>query len=80
VKNYFENDIVSLVKIQTYSNLIFFRNYLSTRVIWAFREIFIGNLTVITLKGKKLHHDGIQRIRDFTLVYKGVATFIMTYK
>jgi hypothetical protein len=53
---------------------------LSTRVIWAFSEIFIGNLTVMTLKGKKLHHDDIQKIRDFTLVYKDVAIFIMTYK
>jgi hypothetical protein len=44
VKNFFENDIVSLVKIQIYSNSIFWRKYLGTRIIWAFRKIFNGNI------------------------------------
>jgi hypothetical protein len=64
--------------------------YLGTRVIWAFREIFNSNLTVMALKGKKLHPDGIQwirdfaflkkKIRDFMIAYKGLATFAITYK
>jgi hypothetical protein len=53
---------------------------LGTRVIWAFREIFNGNLTMMALKGKKLHPDDIQRIRDFTMAYKGLATFVISYK
>jgi ABC-type phosphate/phosphonate transport system substrate-binding protein len=44
---------------------------LGTRVIWAFKEIFNGNLTMMALKGKKLHPDDIQRIRDFMMAYKG---------
>jgi hypothetical protein len=80
VKKFFKNNIVSLVKIQIYRNLIFFRKYLGTRVIWAFIEIFNDNLTVVTLKGKKLHPDDIQGIRDFAMAYKDLATFAMTYK
>jgi hypothetical protein len=45
-----------------------------------FREIFNGNLTVMTLKGKKLHPNDIQEIRGFVMTYKGLATFAMTYK
>jgi hypothetical protein len=56
------------------------RKYLGTRVIWAFREIFNENLTVMALKGKKLHPDDIQEIRDFVMAYKGLATFAMVYK
>jgi hypothetical protein len=54
------------------------RKYLGTRVIWAFREIFNGNLMVMTLKGKKLYPDDIQDL--FTMAYKGLTTFAMTYK
>jgi hypothetical protein len=53
---------------------------LGTRLIWAFREIFNSNLTVMALKGKKLHPDGIQEIRDFAMTYKGLATFVVVYK
>jgi hypothetical protein len=53
---------------------------LGTRLIWTFREIFNSNLTVMALKGKKLHPDGIQEIRDFAMAYKGLATFAMVYK
>jgi hypothetical protein len=35
---------------------------------------------VIALKGKKLHPNDIQGIRDFTMAYNGLTTFIMTYK
>jgi hypothetical protein len=69
-----------LVKIQIYSNSIYLRKYLGTRVIWAFREIFNSNLTVMALKDKKLHPDSTQGIRDFTMAYKGVVTFAMGYK
>jgi hypothetical protein len=34
----------------------------------------------MALKGKKLHPNGIQEIRGFAMAYKGLATFIMTYK
>jgi hypothetical protein len=34
----------------------------------------------MALKGKKLHPDGIQEIRDFVMAYKGLATFAMVYK
>jgi hypothetical protein len=34
--------------------------YMGTRVIWVFREIFNDNLTVMTVKGKKLHPGDIQ--------------------
>jgi hypothetical protein len=34
----------------------------------------------MSLKGKKLHPDGIQEIRCFTMAYKGLATFTMAYK
>jgi hypothetical protein len=53
---------------------------LGTRVIWVFREIFNGKITVMALKRKKLHSDGIQGIRDFAMSYKRLATFAMTYK
>jgi hypothetical protein len=53
---------------------------LGTRVIWAFKEIFNDNLTVMALKGKKLHPDDIQEIRNFAMAYKDLATFAMTYK
>jgi hypothetical protein len=58
----------------------FLRKYLGARVIWAFRKIFNGNLTVMTLKGKKLHPDDIQEIRDFAMAYKGLTLFAMAYK
>jgi hypothetical protein len=35
---------------------------------------------VMSLKGKKLHLDGIQGIRDFVMAYKGLATFTIAYK
>jgi hypothetical protein len=35
------------------------------RIIQAFREIFNDNLTVMTLKDKKLHSDDIQRDNRF---------------
>jgi hypothetical protein len=54
--------------------------YQDIRVIQEFREIFNCNLTMIALKGKKLHPDDIQEIRGFTMTYKGLATFTMTYK
>jgi hypothetical protein len=53
---------------------------LSTRVIWAFREVFNGNLTMMALKDKKLHPNNIQGIRDFTMTYKSLVTFTMAYK
>jgi hypothetical protein len=56
------------------------RKYLGTRVIWTFREIFNDNLTVMALKSKKMHPDGIQEIRDFAMAYKGLATIAMVYK
>jgi hypothetical protein len=34
----------------------------------------------MTLKGKKLHPDDIQGIRDFTMAYKDLATFAIAYK
>jgi hypothetical protein len=34
----------------------------------------------MTLKGKKLHPDYIQAIRDFVMTYKGLMTFTMSYK
>jgi hypothetical protein len=34
----------------------------------------------MALKDKKLHPNGIQWIRDCTMAYKGLATFIMAYK
>jgi hypothetical protein len=34
----------------------------------------------MALKGKKLHPDDIQGIRGFVMVYKGLTTFVMTYK
>jgi hypothetical protein len=58
VKKIFENDIVSLVKIQIYSNSIF-RKYLGARVIWTFKETFNGNLTMMALNYKKLYPDDI---------------------
>jgi hypothetical protein len=69
-----------LVTIQIYSNSIFFRKYLGTRVIWTFREIFNDNLLVMTLKGKKLYFDDIQEIRTFMIVYKGLTIFTIAYK
>jgi hypothetical protein len=56
------------------------RKYLGTRVIWVFREIFNDNLTVMALKGKKLHPDDNQGLRNFMMTYKGLATFTMAYK
>jgi hypothetical protein len=53
---------------------------LGARVIRAFRKIFNSNLTVMALKGKKLHPDDIQGIRDFVMAYKGPTTFAMAYK
>jgi hypothetical protein len=53
---------------------------LGARVIRAFRKIFNSNLTVMALKGKKLHPDDIQGIRDFAMAYKGPTTFAMAYK
>jgi hypothetical protein len=35
---------------------------------------------VMVMKGKKLHPDNIQEIRGFAMIYKGLATFTMTYK
>jgi hypothetical protein len=35
-------------------------------------------LTVMVLKGKKLHADGIQGIRGFAMDYKDLAAFTMT--
>jgi hypothetical protein len=35
---------------------------------------------VMSLKSKKLHPDSIQGIRDFTMTYKDLATFVMPYK
>jgi hypothetical protein len=34
----------------------------------------------MALKDKKLHPNDLQVIRDFTMTYKGLATFAMTYK
>jgi hypothetical protein len=34
----------------------------------------------MALKDKKLHPDGIQGIRGFTMAYKGLATFAWAYK
>jgi hypothetical protein len=48
--------------------------------LWAFREIFNANLTVMTLKGNKLHPDGIQEIRGFMMAHQGMMTFTMAYK
>jgi hypothetical protein len=35
---------------------------------------------VIALKGKKLHPNDIQGIRDFVMAYNGLTTFVMAYK
>jgi hypothetical protein len=34
----------------------------------------------MALKGKKLHLNDIQGIKGFTIAYKGLATFTMSYK
>jgi hypothetical protein len=34
----------------------------------------------MALKGKKLHPNDIQGIKGFTIAYKGLATFTMSYK
>jgi hypothetical protein len=34
----------------------------------------------MALKGKKLHPNDIHGIKGFTIAYKGLATFTMSYK
>jgi hypothetical protein len=55
-----------------------YKRYQNTWVIQVFKEIFNGNLMMMTLKNKKLHFNDIEEIRGFMIIYKILTPFTMT--